>query len=251
MNDLRSRRKLPHIDVTVATLQWYACITMLFYSVSMSVIQNGMLHMHQLSGAQLSQLWSEDPDIMVLSSWAVVFQLLGGLAIPVFAFLLVERFLHTENYRKDLIRMVLVAVLSEIPFDFAMSAKLLDWSSQNLLITLSICLVMLYGLRMFQASKGAQLLIIIAAVLWSSLVKAQFGLCIVLLTAVYYLLREMRRPKLALSSVIGLMYVTAPLSNFVIMRYNGKPGKAWNRNLFYALYPAHLLILGAAAYWMA
>ncbi|MGN0976449.1 MAG: hypothetical protein ACI4PH_00200, partial [Faecousia sp.] len=69
MNDLRTRRKLPHIDVTVATLQWYACITMLFYSVSMSVIQNGMLHMHQLSNAQLSQLWSEDPNIMVLSSW--------------------------------------------------------------------------------------------------------------------------------------------------------------------------------------
>ena len=43
MSDLRDRRKLPHVEVTAATLKWYGCATMFFYSLSMTVVQNGML----------------------------------------------------------------------------------------------------------------------------------------------------------------------------------------------------------------
>ena len=139
--------------------------------------------MNQFSNTQLREMWVADPDLMVLSSWAAVFQLLGGLAIPVFAFLLVEGFIHTQNYRAYLLRMVGFALLSEIPFDFAMSGKLFDWTSQNMLFTLSIGLVMLYGLRLFAAGKSVKLLIVAAGVLWSVLMKAQFGLCMVLLIA--------------------------------------------------------------------
>ena len=97
MSDLRDRRKLPYVEVTAATLKWYGCTTMFFYSLSMTVVQNGLLHVNQFSNTQLREMWVADPDLMVLSSWAAVFQLLGGLAIPVFAFLLVEGLLHTSN----------------------------------------------------------------------------------------------------------------------------------------------------------
>lgn len=244
MSDLRDRRRLPHVEVTAATLKWYGCATMFFYSLSMTVVQNGLLHVNQFSNTQLRQMWAADPDLMVLSSWAAVFQLLGGLAIPVFAFLLVEGFLHTRNYRAYLIRMVGFAFLSEIPFDLAMSGRIFDWGSQNLLFTLTIGLVMLYGLRLFAAGKGVKLLIVLAAVLWSVLMKTQFGLCMVLLIAVYYLLKE-HKAKLWVSGAISLMYVTGPVSNFVLKRYNHQRGEQPSKYLFYILYPLHLLILGA------
>lgn len=243
MRDLRDRRKLPHVEVTAATLKWYGCATMFFYSLSMTVVQNGLLHVNQFSNTQLREMWAANPDLMVLSSWAAMFQLLGGLAIPVFAFLLVEGFLHTRNFKVYLIRMVGFALLSEIPFDLAMSGRIFDWDSQNLLFTLAIGLVMLYGLRLFAAGKGVKLLIVLAAVLWSVLMKTQFGLCMVLLIAVYYLLKE-HKAKLWVSGIISLMYVTGPVSNFVLKRYNHQRGEQPNKYLFYILYPLHLLILG-------
>lgn len=248
MNDLRSQRKLPHIEVNDRTLLWYGSVTLLFYSISMSVIQNGMLHMNQYSNAELRELLVDNPDLMLLSGWAVVFQLLGGLAIPVFAFLTVEKFLHTENYRSDLICMLLFAVLSEIPFDLAMSGRMFDWTAQNMLFSLAIGLVMLYGLRLFAASRGVQALIVLAAVFWSALMKSGFGLCLILLMAVYYLLREKPKARLIWSSLISLMYVTGPVSNFVLKRYNSQSGKAGSERLFFCLYPAHLLALVAVRY---
>lgn len=243
MNDLRRRRRLPHIEVNADTLMWYGSITLLFYSISMSVIQNGMLHVSRYSNSQLRELLVADPDLMLLSGWAAVFQLLGGLAIPVFAFLTVEEFLHTKNYRNDLLCILGFALLSEIPFDLAMSGKVFDWTSQNMLFSLTVGLVMLYGLRLFAASKGVQILIVVAAVFWCSLMKTGFGLCLVLLMAVYYLLREKPGPRLLWSSLISLMYVTGPVSNFVLKRYNGQTSS--RKYLFLSLYPLHLLALAA------
>lgn len=247
MNDLRNRWKLPHIEVTADTLKWYGSITFLFYSISVSVIQNGMLQVDQYSNTQLRELLVADPDLMILSSWAAVFQLLGGLSIPVFAFLLVEAFLQTKNYRNDLLCMTAFAVVSEVPYDLAMNGTLFDWTSQNMLFSLAIGLVMLYGLRMFTASRWMQALIVLAAIFWSSLLKTSFGLCLILLIAVYYLLREKPTAKTVLSSLISLMYITGPISNFVLKRYNGQPGRAGMRYLFFCLYPLHLLALNAIA----
>lgn len=243
MSDLRDRRRLPHVEVTTTTLKWYGCVTMFFYSLSMSVIQNGLLHVNLYSNTQLREMWAANPKLMELSSWAAVFQLLGGLSIPVFAFLLVEGFLHTNDYKAYLIRMAVFALVSEIPFDLAMSGRLVDWSGQNMLFTLTIGLVMLYGLRLFAAGRGVKLLIVLAAVLWSALTRTQFGLCMILLVAVFYLLRD-HKAKLWLSGAISLMYVTGPISNFVLARYDHQLGKHPPKYLFYLLYPAHLLILG-------
>ena len=243
MADLRDRKRLPHVEVTAATLKWYGCATMFFYSLSMTVVQNGLLHVNQFSNTQLREMWAADPELMVLSSWAAVFQLLGGLAIPVFAFLLVEGFLHTSDYKAYLLRMAGFALLSEIPFDYAMSGRLFDWSNQNLLFTLAIGLVMLYGLRLFAAGRGVKLLIVGAGVLWSALMRTQFGLCMILLMAVYYLLRD-HKAKLWLSGAISLMYVTGPVSNFVLKRYDHQRGEQPSKYLFYSLYPLHLLLLG-------
>lgn len=249
--DLRGRRGMPRIPMTGMTLKLYGCITMLFYSFSMSVIQNGLLHINQYSSAQLLEMMTRNEELLMLSSWAMVFQLLGGLAVPVFAFLLVEGFSYTENYRNYLLRMLLFALVSEIPYDFAMTGRWWDPSSQNLLFTLTLCLVMLYGLRLYEKRLGMQVLIVTAAVFWSALLRTSFGLCTVLLTAIYYLLEEKPRTKWILSSIVSLLYVSAPLSTFALVRYNGERGINWNKYIFYVLYPAHLLIFGIIAHLVA
>lgn len=244
------------IIVTGTKLKVYACITMVFYTVAMSVVQNGLIHVNDYSQEELAALLSRNPHMMILSGWASVLQLLGGLAVPVFAFLLVEGFLHTSNFPRYLLTMLGFAVVSEIPYDFAMNDTLWTLASQNALFTMTICLVMLYGLRTFDRGNGhlhrlVQVAIVLATVMWSSFFRCNGGLCMVLLTAVYYLFREHRGGRLLLGCFISLMYVTGPLSTYALYSYDGVRG--WNRNkyLFYAFYPLHMLVLGLVAHMLA
>lgn len=255
-DQMRKRKRL-RLPVTSTNLKIYGCVTMLLYAISMTVVQRGMLHMDQYTTEAFSQLLKDDPGMMIVASWASVLQLLGGLAVPVFAFTLVEGFLHTRSCKRYLLRMLVFAVISEVPYDFAISGKAWDLSSQNTLFTLVVCLVMLYGLKVFSQKKGAlpriaQLLIVLAAMFWSGVIKSNFGLCMVLLTAVYYLLYEKKGLRLMLGCAISVLYVTGPISTYVLWQYNGELGKAKGnyKYIFYALYPVHLLVLGLITYFL-
>lgn len=251
-----SRRRRLHLEMSGTNLKIYGCITMLFYTVSMSIIQNGIIHINQYDTTELSQALKGDPGLMLVSGWASVFQLIGGLAVPVFAFLLVEGFLHTSSFRRYLLTMLGFAVISEVPYDLAMNDTLWTLASQNVLFTYAICLILLYGLRLFVGKKGAryrliQIVMVIAAILWSSFLKCAFGLCSIMLTAVYYLFYDMKGVRLLVGCGVSAMYVTAPLSGYALWNYTGDRG--WNKNkyVFYILYPLHLLILGLIAHFMA
>lgn len=59
----------------------------------------------------------------------ILFNMIGRLAFPLFAFELVECFHHTENWKKHLGKIGLLALVSEVPFDMAMILeKPLDFS---------------------------------------------------------------------------------------------------------------------------
>ncbi len=251
----RGRRRF-RLSMTGTNLKIYGCITMLFYTISMSVIQNGMIHVNQYGTTELAQALKEDPSLMVLSGWASVFQLIGGLAIPVFAFLLVEGFIHTTSFWRYLLTMLGFAVLSEVPYDLAMNDTLWTLSSQNALFTYAVCLVMLYGLRMFVGKKGAryrfvQAAMVFAAILWCSFFRCNFGLCTILLTTVYYMLYDQKSLRVLIGCAVSAMYITAPISGYALWNYTGQRGRNINKYVFYALYPLHLLVLGILAHFMA
>ena len=130
-------------DITADGLKMFACITMLIQTVGIAIIEKGLIHLDQYTQESLNQAMSQDSRLMTLAGVGSIMQLIGGMAIPVFAFLLVEGFRNTSDYKKYLIMMAVTALVSEIPYDLAICGKVWDFSSQNAMITMCICLIML------------------------------------------------------------------------------------------------------------
>lgn len=239
-------------DITADGLKMFACIAMLLRTFGIVIVEKGMIHLDQYTQESLNQAMAQDSRLMTLAGVGSVLQLLGGLAIPIFAFLLVEGFRNTSDYKKYLLTMLLTAIVCEIPYDLAMSGKVLDLSGQNGLLTMCICLLMQKCMDLVKNMSGfsgklVKVLITLAAVLWTSLLRCEYGLCTVLLTAVFYVFYTRNVLKTILGGLISIMYVTGPLAFYGLWCYNGERKDRISKYVYYAFYPASLLVLGIAA----
>lgn len=239
-------------DITADGLKMFACIVMLIQTVGIAVIEKGLIHLDQYTQESLNQAMSQDSRLMTLAGIGSIMQLIGGMAIPVFAFLLVEGFRNTSDYKKYLLTMIITALVSEIPYDLAICGKVWDLSSQNAMITMCICLIMLKCMELFSNSSGfagsmVRILIMIAAIVWVSIFRAEYGLCMVLLVTVFYVFDTKNVLKIVLGCIISLMYVTGPIAFYGIWCYNGERKDRINKYVYYAFYPLHLLVLGVIA----
>lgn len=244
-------------DITADGLKLFAWAALLIHSIGVSVVEKGLIHLDQYTQESLSRAMAEDSALMFWGGVGSVMQLLGGLSVPIFAFLLVEGFRNTSNYRKYLLAVILTALVSEVPYDLAVSQSFWNGASQNALVSTAISLIMLYSLKMsgrLHAAAGMMMKAasVVAAVIWVSLFRAEFGLCMVLLTAVFYLLYDKNVWKTVLGILISLLYVTGPLSFYGIFCYNGRRTDRIPKYVYYMCYPLHLLVLGLiVTYFMA
>lgn len=79
----------------------------------------------------LSGQWSEP-----LYSVYNCLRMVGRLGFPIFCFLLVEGFGKTRSRTKYALRLGLFALISEVPFDLAFNAQVLEFGYQNVYFTL-------------------------------------------------------------------------------------------------------------------
>ena len=243
----KHRKKL---FMTSTSLKVFTAVTLFCYYFSTAVLQRSLLGADRLSIGAMRDLLRTDSGAMSLAGAASFLQLVGGLGLPVAAFLLAEGFVHTKDLRRYLLRLLGFALLSEIPYDLAMSGRWVDLGEQNLLFSLAVGLILLYGLRLFEGKPGlacrlAQAAILAASVLWSMLLRSEFGFFLLVMAAVYYLMRDRKGLRILMGCAMSVMYVTAPLSGYVLWLYEGGKGKEVPRLLFYGLYPVLLLALAA------
>ena len=88
----------------------------------------------------------------------IAMRLVGRMAFPLYAFLLVQGFLWTRDWSRYVTRMVLFALISEVPFNLVISGEVWYSRTQNTIVTLIIgliCMRMLETLdRQFELTPG-------------------------------------------------------------------------------------------------
>lgn len=201
----------------------------------------------------------------ILFPQVFILRVIGRIAFPIFAFIIVEGFFHTRDIKKYLIRLGIFALVSEIPFDLAFHMKLFDFEYQNIFFTLFFGLLVIYLYETFKVKNpmlGTICMIGIAVL--NEVIRADYGIFGVLLIFIFYRYRGYKSIIfiwiLMINVAMSLLYsysineitplttiqIYEVLSLIFIFNYNGKKGLKL-KYLFYIFYPAHLLILSVLA----
>lgn len=170
---------------------------------------------------------------------------IGRIAFPIFAYLIVEGYIHTHDRKAYGRNLLLFALLSEIPWNLIHTGTLF-YNRQNVFFTLFLGYLGIWCIDHFRHSIKRQAVSLLSLLLASFLLRADYSCTGVALILMTYTLRNNK----LLMSVIGTGLFSSTwrsgLAYIPICMYNGKRGFIQGSTLkyaFYAFYPLHLLIL--------
>lgn len=173
---------------------------------------------------------------------------MGRIAFPIFCFSIVEGFQKTHDAKAYLKRLVIFALISEIPFDLAFRGTVFQPNYQNVFWTLAFGLALLIFYEDHEIAGWKRTLGIFLCVFLPGIFHTDYSCYGVMVIFLMYLLGE--KPLLMCLAGYAVLLVQTTLEVWaifgflLILLYNGQRGKG-NKFFFYAFYPAHLLILVA------
>ena len=236
-------------------------------------ISSAGLHVLAMALMLCDHLWA---TIIPGNDWLTC---IGRLAFPIFAFMLVEGYFHTRSLKKYALRLLLFAVISEIPFNLMYSSSVVYPFHQNVIWTLLIGLGMIHlnekaknakplvsaltrvgtvflggllGLVTFSDYNAAGVLMILVFYFF----RGDTILCRLLqAVGMYYINFEMLKGLVFPITLFGSSFEIpqqglAILSLVFIWLYRGRKGYSskWFQQLCYWFYPAHMLLLWLIRY---
>lgn len=232
-------------------------IVMSLYFFGQSVMQHGILGLANFSTKEeLNALFDKSADAFNIAGAAAICGLLGTACLPIFALLAGEGVRKTSNIKKYILLIFVTALVTEIPYDFAVSGALFNWVDQSFLWTLLISIVMLWLLNSFRG-KGAvglfaNVIILCGGCIWAHFFRCRFGVGFVLMAGVLFISWEFHKGiGIFLGIVISIfMHKTLPLGFILVALYNGyrkDTDKKLNKYAYYVLCPVLALVFGLMA----
>lgn len=251
-----SNRKTP-TGISGNALRIWGFLFLVAGTIGRGLIQTRLLGVGNASTEQLIAAMDANAGAAPV---AIVLQALEACATPIFAFLLLEGFTRTKNFKNYLLRVLGVAVISEIPYNLAISNMVLNFDSRNPAFGLVLGLVMLHLYDRYPGFKLQNALIkvvvTVAALVWARMLAIESGNCMVLILVGLWAFRK--KPMLRtfggalvtmLCVVLDPMYMAAPMGFLAVHSYNGTRGNE-NRLVSYLAYPALLLLIALACWFV-
>ncbi|MFI3206628.1 MAG: TraX family protein [Clostridia bacterium] len=194
-----------------------------------------------------------------------IIRIIGRISFPIFAFLLAEGFARTRNRTNYLVRLVIFAVVAEVPFDLCFHGSFSYWLAQSVMVELAIAFIALIFLEKTKKTP-AFFILVIAMAFVAELLYSSYGSYGVLLVVAFYMFRKYRGADIiAFVALTYLFYgftnwgfsienfyysiltlnsiqLYACLAALPLVFYSGKKGDASMKWFFYAIYPLHLAL---------
>lgn len=169
---------------------------------------------------------------------------IGRIAFPIFCFLLVQGFIHTSNVKKYILRLAVLALISEIPFDLAFFNQIYYWKHQNVFFTLLIGLFVLVGMKFYEKKTAGQIFVFLLGAIVAISLQTDYSIGGILLMALLYRFRSLQIERISTVIIFNILMgqLWGICSIPFIELYNGKRGMRV-KYLFYGFYPFHLMMI--------
>ena len=189
--------------------------------------------------------------------------LIGRIAFPIFAFQVVQGYIHTHNVKKYALRLFIFAFISQIPFMLFLST-FYDSYYLNIFFSLFLGVICLYG---FDKIKNRYLGVLFAILICvvGHFIQVDYGVYGIAVIFLFYVFSKIFANQKLLMCFTFVLVTTIkylpdilsyPIASYVyisciiftcialipICIYNGKQGPKI-KYLFYTFYPVHLLVL--------
>ena len=187
-------------------------------------------------------------------------RIVGRIACPLFMFCIIEGVENTKNPMKYFGLMALFAIISEMPFDLAVSGKIMAAGDSNIFFTLLAGVGVLLCLRaVFLGDDRINLYVIcpvtVFAIIFCHVAKADYGgigICAITLGGMCSMMNsqklQLQKNFIVIAAITLLLLFIGGIERYEILcvpialLYNGKRGLKL-KYFFYIFYPAHLLLL--------
>ena len=203
----------------------------------------------------------------------------GRMTFPIFAFMISEGFIHTSNLKKYISRLLIFALISEIPFNLFYGGSWFYPYHQNVMFTLLFGLLAIMLIDKAKKNRDAKTivksaLLVILLGIASFIGFVDYGFWGFLIIIMFYLFRDF--PFAWLAQLAAMIIINCELfegqftivdlfgksfefatqgfavfSLIPIWLYGGRKGKSSKimQYGFYAFYPLHMIIIYLAVYF--
>ena len=227
-----------------------AMISMLIDHMALMLIKNGKLYGYD------EILFNNAVALDDAKGWILLYtimRIIGRSAFPIFAFLIVEGFRKSNNLFKYILRLLILAVISEIPYDLMVFNEVFTvrcLEVQNVVFTYVIGLLMLVIIK--YVNSFSPILSAFPALIAGFLThffKTDYAIEGILLIYVFYMFRNDLNIICLITIMVAFVmsienyYGAAVFSVIFIYLYDGTKGELDMRQFRYLFYPLHMLVL--------
>lgn len=238
------------IGISSNALKRVAMISMVCDHIGYKLIEHGILRGYDLSKNTIQLL--ADPSVRKYFLLDAVLRGIGRIGYQIFAYLIVISFLKTRNVYKYLMRMLVFAILSEVPFDLFWADSVMNFGHQNVLFTYLLGLLAILSIdrlwkkgMLFKILSIGTVMLCIAA---GFVLRVDYNAVGVLVVVLCYVLRNYPLYRdVSIVVALTIQYILDAVSCFSIIFIrlcNGEYRRPKRfRYFFYWFYPVHMLIL--------
>ena len=223
-----------NMQLSWSQLKLIAYITMLIDHTAHVLLQNGIMVTYPECSPYVK-------PVMILMRG------IGRIAFPIFSFLLVEGLIHTRSRVKYLLRILLLAIISEPVFDYANNGVFYYADYQNVFITLLIAATTMCVLSLIEQNDRLnkniyvlyvlQGIVVIAGCFLAEFLMVDYGMSGIIIPLI---MGVIRRLKLDSSSAFAIYFVATIIARVIRNIVNAptyilNPGMWYEKYLMYAI----------------